>query len=56
KQGRISDIDTDEGITLVSTHDDAKMFDADKDLHGKEVFVAKQDENVVEKEVDAAQV
>nr|GFB03433.1 hypothetical protein [Tanacetum cinerariifolium] len=36
KQGRISDIDTDEGITLVSTHDDAKMFDADKDLHGEE--------------------
>nr|GEX30221.1 hypothetical protein [Tanacetum cinerariifolium] len=26
------------------------------DLHGEEVFVAKQDENVVEKEVDAAQV
>nr|GEW95714.1 uncharacterized mitochondrial protein AtMg00810-like [Tanacetum cinerariifolium] len=35
KQGRISDIDADEGITLVSTHDDAEMFDADKDLHGK---------------------
>nr|GEU61047.1 hypothetical protein [Tanacetum cinerariifolium] len=33
KQGRISDIDADEGITLVSTNDDAKMFDADKDLH-----------------------
>nr|GFA52760.1 hypothetical protein [Tanacetum cinerariifolium] len=46
----------DEGITLVSTHDDAEMFDADKDLHDEEVFVAKQDENVVEKEVDAAQV
>nr|GEU47616.1 hypothetical protein [Tanacetum cinerariifolium] len=56
KQGRISDIDADEGITLFSTHDDAKMFDADKDLHGEEVFFAKQDENVVEKEVDAAQV
>nr|GEW06127.1 hypothetical protein [Tanacetum cinerariifolium] len=36
KQGRISDIDADEGITLVSTHDDAEMFDADKDLHGEE--------------------
>nr|GEV19124.1 hypothetical protein [Tanacetum cinerariifolium] len=56
KQGRISDIDADEGITVVSTHDDAKMFDADKDLSGEGVFVAKQDENVVEKEVDAAQV
>nr|GEX38478.1 hypothetical protein [Tanacetum cinerariifolium] len=33
KQGRISDIDADEGITLVSTHDDAEMFDTDKDLH-----------------------
>nr|GEU68613.1 hypothetical protein [Tanacetum cinerariifolium] len=56
KLGRISDIDADEGITLVSTHDDAEMFDADKDLHGEEVFVAKQDENVVEKEVNAVQV
>nr|GEU80873.1 hypothetical protein [Tanacetum cinerariifolium] len=56
KQGRISDIDVDEGITLVNTHDDAEMFDVDQDLSGEEVFVAKQDENVVEKEVDAAQV
>nr|GEU36199.1 hypothetical protein [Tanacetum cinerariifolium] len=56
KQGRISDIDADESIALVSTHDDAKMFDVDKDLHGEEEFVAKQDENVVEKEVDAAQI
>nr|GFA49078.1 hypothetical protein [Tanacetum cinerariifolium] len=56
KQGRISDIDADEGITLVSTHDDAEMFDADQDLHGEKVFVAKQDENVVEKEVDVVQV
>nr|GEW51697.1 hypothetical protein [Tanacetum cinerariifolium] len=31
KQGMISDIDIDEGITLVSTHD-AKMFDVDEDL------------------------
>nr|GEW24353.1 hypothetical protein [Tanacetum cinerariifolium] len=54
KQERISDAD--EGITLVSIHDNAEMFDADKDLHGEEVFVAQQDENVVEKEVDAAQV
>nr|GEV27321.1 hypothetical protein [Tanacetum cinerariifolium] len=55
-KGRISDIDADEDITLVSTHNDAEMFDTDKDLHGEEVFVVKQDENVVEKEVDAAQV
>nr|GEX79959.1 Gag-Pol polyprotein [Tanacetum cinerariifolium] len=56
KQGRISDIDADEGITLVSTRDDAEMFDADKDLHGEEVFVVQQDKNVVKKEVDATQV
>nr|GEW22289.1 retrovirus-related Pol polyprotein from transposon TNT 1-94 [Tanacetum cinerariifolium] len=36
KQRKISDIDTDEGITLVSTHDDAEMFDGDQDLHGEE--------------------
>nr|GEU51116.1 hypothetical protein [Tanacetum cinerariifolium] len=51
QEGRISDIDADQGITLVSTHDDA-----DKDLHGEEVFVTKQDENFVEKEVHATQV
>nr|GEW17784.1 hypothetical protein [Tanacetum cinerariifolium] len=45
KQERISDIDADERITLVSTHDDA-----DTDLHGEEVFVAQQDKNAVEKE------
>nr|GEV66737.1 hypothetical protein [Tanacetum cinerariifolium] len=33
QQGRISDINADEDITLVNTHDDAQMFDADKDLH-----------------------
>nr|GEV51873.1 hypothetical protein [Tanacetum cinerariifolium] len=49
KQGRISDINADGGITLVSTHDDAEMFVADKDLHGEEVFVTEHDENVVEK-------
>nr|GEZ35073.1 hypothetical protein [Tanacetum cinerariifolium] len=48
KQERISDIDADEGITLVSTHDDAKMFDADKDLHGEEVFATKQDKNLAQ--------
>nr|GEX69465.1 hypothetical protein [Tanacetum cinerariifolium] len=56
KQGRISAIDADEGITLVSTHDDEHMFDVDQDLSGEEVFIAKQDENVVKKEVDVAQV
>nr|GEY41125.1 hypothetical protein [Tanacetum cinerariifolium] len=56
KHRRISDIDAVEGITLVSTHDDAEMFNVDQDLHGEEVFVAKQDESVVEKEVDVAQV
>nr|GEV94562.1 putative reverse transcriptase domain-containing protein [Tanacetum cinerariifolium] len=33
KHRRISDIDIDEGITLVSTHDDAKIFDVNKYLH-----------------------
>nr|GEU29632.1 retrovirus-related Pol polyprotein from transposon TNT 1-94 [Tanacetum cinerariifolium] len=56
KQGRISNINEDEGITLVSTDYDAEMFDVDKDLHGEEVFIAQQDENVVEKEVVDAQV
>nr|GEV44415.1 hypothetical protein [Tanacetum cinerariifolium] len=32
KQRRISDTDADEGVTLVSTHNDAEMFDADQDL------------------------
>nr|GFD02535.1 hypothetical protein [Tanacetum cinerariifolium] len=56
KQERISNIDANEDITLVSTRDDAEMFDADQDLSGEEVFVAKQDKNVAEKEVDVAQV
>nr|GFD15023.1 hypothetical protein [Tanacetum cinerariifolium] len=55
KQGRIDDIDVNEDITLVSTHDE-QMFDADQDLGGEEVFVAQQDEKVIEKEVDAAQI
>nr|GEY16850.1 hypothetical protein [Tanacetum cinerariifolium] len=32
KQGKISDIDANEGITLVSTHNDEQMFDFDQDL------------------------
>nr|GEU72992.1 hypothetical protein [Tanacetum cinerariifolium] len=55
KQGRIADIDANKDITLVSTHDE-QMFDADQDLGGEEVFIAQQDEKVVEKEVDAAQI
>nr|GEU69291.1 hypothetical protein [Tanacetum cinerariifolium] len=54
KQGRIRDIDADEGITLVSTHDNAEMFDAHKYLGGEEVFVAGQSEKVVEEVVDVA--
>nr|GEY13190.1 hypothetical protein [Tanacetum cinerariifolium] len=38
KQGRIADIDANEDITLVSTHDE-KMFEADQYLGGEEVFV-----------------
>nr|GFA82923.1 hypothetical protein [Tanacetum cinerariifolium] len=40
KKGRISDIDVDEGITLVSTHDDAEMFDANQDLDGSSILIA----------------
>nr|GEW61368.1 hypothetical protein [Tanacetum cinerariifolium] len=49
KQGRIADIDANEDITLVSTHDE-QMFDVDQDLGGEEVFVTQQDKKVVEKE------
>nr|GEY70981.1 hypothetical protein [Tanacetum cinerariifolium] len=55
KQGRIADIDANEDITLVSTHDE-QMFDVDQDVGSEEVFVAQQDENVVKKEVDVAQI
>ncbi|GJU87927.1 putative ribonuclease H-like domain-containing protein [Tanacetum coccineum] len=57
KHGRINVIDADEEITLVSVQDDAdkEMFDVDA-LNGEEMFVAGQNENVVEKVVDAAQV
>nr|GEX65973.1 putative mitochondrial protein [Tanacetum cinerariifolium] len=40
KQERIIDIDADEGITLVSTHDDAEMFDAEQDLHEESTTTA----------------
>nr|GEW34171.1 hypothetical protein [Tanacetum cinerariifolium] len=51
---RIDAIDVDKDITLVND-DDNEMFDVD-DLGGEEVFVARQNENVVEEVVDAAQV
>ncbi|GJX47012.1 putative ribonuclease H-like domain-containing protein [Tanacetum coccineum] len=58
KQERmINSIDADEDITLVNVQDDDdnEMFDVDA-LNGEEVFVAGQNENVVEKVVNAAQV
>ncbi|GJQ93910.1 hypothetical protein Tco_0005049, partial [Tanacetum coccineum] len=55
KQGKINAIDADDDITLVSVQNvDEEMFDVDA-LNGEEVFVAEQNENVVEV-VDAAQV
>nr|GEV63393.1 ribonuclease H-like domain-containing protein [Tanacetum cinerariifolium] len=48
KQGRkIDNIDANEEITLISTHDDAKMFDAEKDIGGEEVVMAEQAKEVV---------
>ncbi|GKA47896.1 putative ribonuclease H-like domain-containing protein [Tanacetum coccineum] len=58
KQGRrINVIDADEDITLVNVQDDAdnEMFDVNV-LNDEEVFIAGQNENVVEEVVDAAQV
>ncbi|GJY85962.1 putative ribonuclease H-like domain-containing protein [Tanacetum coccineum] len=57
KHGRINAIDVDEEITMVSVHDDAdkEMFDVDA-LNGEEVFVAGQNENIIEEVVDSAQV
>ncbi|GJX10248.1 putative ribonuclease H-like domain-containing protein, partial [Tanacetum coccineum] len=57
KQERINAIDADDDITLVSVQDDVdkEMFDLDA-LNGEEVFVAGQNENVVEEVIDAAQV
>nr|GEZ05654.1 hypothetical protein [Tanacetum cinerariifolium] len=52
--GRINAIDADEDITLLSVADN-EMFDVNV-LGGEEVFVAGQNENVVEEAVDAAQV
>ncbi|GKD90059.1 hypothetical protein Tco_1365566 [Tanacetum coccineum] len=57
RKGRINAIDADDDITLVSVQDDAdkEMFDVNV-LDGEEVFVAGQNENVVEEVVDVAQV
>nr|GFA57799.1 hypothetical protein [Tanacetum cinerariifolium] len=54
QERRINSIDADEDITLVSVAKN-EMFDVDV-LAGEEVFVAEQNENVVEEVVDAAQV
>ncbi|GJW48580.1 hypothetical protein Tco_0080226 [Tanacetum coccineum] len=57
KQGRrINDIDADEDITLVKVQDDGdnEMFDVNA-LNGEEVFVARQNENVVEEVVNDVQ-
>nr|GEU49907.1 hypothetical protein [Tanacetum cinerariifolium] len=56
KHGRIADIDTNKDIYLVNVHTDEEMYDPDQDLGGEEVFVAQKYKNVVEKEVDAAQI
>ncbi|GKB33592.1 hypothetical protein Tco_0872993 [Tanacetum coccineum] len=56
-KGRINAINADEDITLVNVQDDAdnEMFDVNA-LNGEEVFVAGQNENVVEEVVDVVQV
>nr|GEU61150.1 hypothetical protein [Tanacetum cinerariifolium] len=55
KQGRrIDAIDPDDELTLVNDTDN-EMFDVD-DLGGKEVFVVRKNDNVVEEVVNAAQV
>nr|GEV19174.1 hypothetical protein [Tanacetum cinerariifolium] len=51
---KISDIDADEGTTLVNDQDDIIMFDANKDLQGEEVIV--EQEVVAELIVDSAKV
>nr|GEU74868.1 hypothetical protein [Tanacetum cinerariifolium] len=42
QEKKISDIDADEGTTLVNDQDDDQMFDADKDLQGEKVNVEKE--------------
>nr|GEV22633.1 hypothetical protein [Tanacetum cinerariifolium] len=57
KQGRIEAINAYEEITLLNVQDDAdnEMFNVNV-FDGEEVFVARQNENVVEEVVDLAQV
>ncbi|GKF07639.1 hypothetical protein Tco_0041863 [Tanacetum coccineum] len=57
QERRINDINANEDITLVNVQDDVdnEMFDVIT-LNGKEVFVAGQNENVVEEVVDVVQV
>nr|GEY70447.1 hypothetical protein [Tanacetum cinerariifolium] len=50
-KGRIKDIDADDNITLVN---DQVMFDADRDLQGKEV-IARQEKEVLLKEIQYVQ-
>nr|GEV08887.1 ribonuclease H-like domain-containing protein [Tanacetum cinerariifolium] len=52
---RIDAIVSDADITLVNVQDDAEMFDLNV-LDGEELFVARQNTNVVEELVDDAQV
>ncbi|GJX02871.1 hypothetical protein Tco_0188787 [Tanacetum coccineum] len=56
QEWRINAINADEDITLVNVQDDAdnEMFDVNV-LNDEEVFVAGQNENVVEEKVDVAQ-
>nr|GFC00468.1 hypothetical protein [Tanacetum cinerariifolium] len=54
KRNRIDAIDADDEITLVNDANN-EIFNVD-DLGGEEVFVARQNENVVEKVVNDAQV
>nr|GFB50733.1 hypothetical protein [Tanacetum cinerariifolium] len=42
QERRIDDIDADENITLVDLQADTKMFNANKDLGGEEVFVEQE--------------
>ncbi|GJS21565.1 hypothetical protein Tco_0450197 [Tanacetum coccineum] len=53
KGRRINVIEADEEITLVNDDADKEMFDVDA-LNGEEVFVARQNKNVVEEIVDVA--
>nr|GEU80283.1 hypothetical protein [Tanacetum cinerariifolium] len=55
QERRIDVIDAYKEITLVNIQDDVEMFDVNV-LDGEEVFVARQNENVVEEVVDVAQV